>query len=295
MFEHESATPPTCHRVVAVEGRRATRYLYGVLKQKPKAVRWIGALAATALVAIGAVTLVRYSDPAIRIPRRTWHFFESPTGDPADAAALPQFSRLAPLERDDPDAGVAAAAREYAVQLIVPNLKSTDSAEVPEGQIHFERMKGLNATTGDRIEHWLADGVAVSPNDFGVRVPAHWRIMIARSDDSFFPVTALLEGVEVYRMRGHWEMLMDARQEAWQEQRDQVTARKERDVAESRAAWKAREEAKPVEEKAQAALKLATILINAGRTEAAQGRLKEVIEKFPGTAAAAEAQGLLNQ
>jgi hypothetical protein len=266
-----------------------------VLKKHQNAIRWIGALAATALVAVGAVMLVRYSDSAVRIPHRTWHFFEPPTGAPDESSTIPSLSVLAPLERDDPDAGVPAAARDYAIRLIVPNLKSPNSAEVPADRIHFERLTNLNATTGDRIEHWLTDGVAISRNDFGVRVPAHWKIIVARFDDSFFPVTALLEGVEVYRMRGHWEMLVDARQEAWQAQKDEVTARKEREVAENRAAWKAREEARPVEEKAQAALKLATILLNAGRTEAAQVRLKEVIEKYPGSSAAAEAEGLLKE
>jgi hypothetical protein len=266
-----------------------------VSKEKQNAMRWLGALATGALLITGVIAAIQRSDSAVNLPRHTWHFFEPPTGDPAEAADLPQYSLLAPLERDVPDAGVARAAREFAMKLITPNLKSPESAEFPEAAIHFERLSGLNATTDNQIEHWLADGVATARNGFGVRVPVQWRIMIGRADDSFFPVTGLLEGVEVYRMQGHAEMLLDARQRAWQERQDQAAARKANELAQNRALWKARDEARPLEDKARAALKLATILLNDGRTEPGRKRLQEVIDKFPGTTAAAEAEELLKQ
>jgi len=266
-----------------------------VLKQKEIAVRWLGALAIGALLITGVIAAIHRSDSAVNLSRRTWHFFEPPTGDPAEAAEVPPYSQLAPLELDDPDAGVAAAAREFAMKLITPNLKSPDSAEFPETKIHFERLSSVNATTDNRIEHWLASGVATARNDFGVRVPVQWRIMVGRSDDSFFPITALLEGVEIFRMPGHAQLLADGRQRAWQERQDQAAARKAQELAQNRALWKARDDARPLEDKARAALKLATILLNDGRTDAGRKRLQEVIDKFPGTTAAAEAEGLLKQ
>lgn len=266
-----------------------------MLKQTDNAVRWLGALAGATLVIFVAVTLVHYSDSAVNIPHRTWHFFEGPASEPALRPAIPQFSRLAPLDRTDPDAGVTGAAREFAMRLITPNLKFPESAEFSEPTIHLERLPLLNGTTADQIEHWLADGVVTSRNDFGARVPAHWRIMVGRADDSFFPVTALLEGIEVYRMQGHVEMLVDARQRAWQARQDQAAADKAKELAANRAVWKARDEARPLEDKAQAAFKLATILLNDGRTEPGRKRLQEVIDKFPGTKAATEAEALLKE
>jgi TolA-binding protein len=75
----------------------------------------------------------------------------------------------------------------------------------------------------------------------------------------------------------------------------QASAQKTLQLAASRAAWKALEESKPAEEKAEAALKLAQSLLDAGRTEPARKRLQELIEKFPGTRAAAKAEELLKK
>ena len=120
-----------------------------------------------------------------------------------------------------------------------------------------------------------------------MRVRSHWRILLARADDSFFPVmgTAARGLLEVYRMPGHVEMLAEARREAWQEREAQVAAQKADELAANRAVWQAIDASKPAEEKARAALNLALDLLAAGREEPARRRLQEVIDKYPGTSA----------
>ncbi len=199
----------------------------------------------------------------------------------------------APHERDDKDAGVVDAAVNFAMQLVTPDLKVAESAEFPTNAIRFERLALLNQTTGGRIEHWFVDGAVDSRNDYGVRVRSHWRILLARAADSFFPVMAQLGDFEIYRMRGHVEMLAEARRAAWQELEARPPHGRANELAANRAVWQAIDAAKPAEEKARAALKLAVDLLGAGREAPARRRLQEVIDQFPGTSAAAQAEELL--
>lgn len=253
----------------------------------------LGVIAVAMLIAVASNILIRRGNGAIRIrPPPAW---EPSRPDAAEVAVVkhPQFRLDAPQERDDIDAGVVDAARKFAIQLVPPDLKVPDSAEFPPDSIRFERLTLLTRTTGGRIEHWYVDGAVDSRNDYAVQVRSRWRIMLARADDSFFPVMAQLGDFEIYRMRGHVEMLAEARQAAWKEREDQAAAQKATELAANRALWKAIDAAKPAEEKAQAALKLAADLLAAGREEPARRRLQEVIEKFPGTNAAAQAEELL--
>jgi len=91
------------------------------------------------------------------------------------------------------------------------------------------------------------------------------------------------------------EMLAEARDAAWTQRKAKAAEKKASDLAASRAVWKAIDAARPAEEKAGAALKLAVSLLAAGREEPARRRLQEVIDKFPGTIAAAEAEALLKK
>jgi hypothetical protein len=257
------------------------------------AVVLLGVIAVATLIAVVANTLIRRGDVAIRIrPPPAWEP-SRPDAIEGAVAPHPQFQLDAPREPDDVDAGVVAAARKFATELVPPDLKVPDSAEFPDGAVRFERLTLLNQTTGGRIEHWFVNGAVDSRNDYGIQVRSHWRILLARADDSFFPVMAQLGDFEIYRMRGHVEMLAETRRAAWQEREAQAAAQKANELAASRALWKAIDAAKPAEEKARAALKLAVDLLAAGREEPARRRLQEVIDKFPGTSAAAKAAELL--
>jgi hypothetical protein len=193
------------------------------------------------------------------------------------------------------DAGVVEAARLFAMRLVMPNLAFPKSAEFPEAAIRFERLTQMNQATDSRIEHWLVDGAVDSEGRFGLKVRSRWRMLLGRDGAGFFPEMASLEGHEIYQMPDHKQLLADARQAAWNVREAQASAQKTLQLAASRAAWKALEESKPAEEKAQAALKLAQSLLDAGRTEPARKRLKELVEKFPGTRAAARAAELLKE
>ncbi len=243
------------------------------------------------LIAVAAIVLVRHGDEAIRIRQPpAWSLSRDDAGDTATRARL----RLdAPLERDNPDAGVSEAARTIAIELVPGNLKVPESARFPEDGITFERLTLLNQTTGGKIEHWYVAGAVESQNDYGVRVSSRWRVLLARADDSFFPVMAQLGDFEIYRMPGYMEMLADARQAAWQERESQAVAKKADELALNRAVWQAIDAAKPAEEKARAAFKLAVDLLAAGREEPARRRLQEVIDKYPGTKAARDAEKML--
>lgn len=246
------------------------------------------------LVTSAAVILVRRNDSAIqnsRLQERTT------VGSTAAAAArsATQTPRLAaPDERQGIDDGVAEAARQFAIQFVTPELKYPESALFPESSIRLERYALMNFSTGNRIEHWYVDGAVDSRNDYGVQVGSRWRIMIGRVDDKFFPVVVTLEGLPVYQMRGHVAMLQDARLAEAQQKAALAEANKAEELAENRAAWQASAAAKPAEQKAREALKLALALLDAGRIEPAHRRLREIIEKFPDTAAAAEAEQMLN-
>jgi hypothetical protein len=193
------------------------------------------------------------------------------------------------------DTGVFDAARVFATRLVTPNLASPKSAVFPEETIRFERLTQMNQTTDSRIEHWLVDGAVDSDGRFGLKIRSRWRLLLGRDGAGFFPEIAALGGHEIYQMPDHRQLLADARQAAWDRRQAQESARKTLELAESRAAWKALVESKPAEEKAQAALKLAQSLLDAGRAEPARKRLQELIEKFPGTRAAAEAEELLKK
>ncbi|MGQ0634540.1 MAG: tetratricopeptide repeat protein [Planctomycetaceae bacterium] len=248
----------------------------------------VGALA---LVAVALGLLVPRRGRAIDIPP---HAYRTITGA-GDAGAELRLRRPAPTEQADRDAGVAEAAREFAIELVTPSLKRRESSAFPPIAIRFERLDVLNAVTDGKIEHWLVDGVVHSKNDHGIAVPSQWRIVLGRSDDSFFPIIAALEGFAIYHLRSHPDLIREARQVTLQKRQAEAAAKKAQEAAEKSAVWQALEAAKPPEAKAQAALKLALNLLAAGRKEAAFRRLHEIIEQFPDTDAAAQARKLLEK
>jgi hypothetical protein len=154
----------------------------------------LGVIAIAALTAVAANNLIKRSDAGFRIrPPPAW----TPSRPDSEAAVQKAFHLDAPRERANIDAGVADAARKFAIQLVTPDLKVPESAEFPEDAIRFERLILLNQTTAGRIEHWLVDGAVDSRNDFGIRVRSHWRMLLARADDGFFPVMAQLGDFEI--------------------------------------------------------------------------------------------------
>jgi hypothetical protein len=198
-----------------------------------------------------------------------------------------------PAEAEKIDDGVVEAAREFAIRLVTPAFKATGPAEFPEHSIRFERLAFMHASTGGKMEHWLVDGV-VAAKDGGIR-RSQWRMIIARLDDSFLPVMASLDGVEIYHLRSHPQLLMDVREAEIQNREWQAAAAKAEELAAKRAVWKEIDATRSAEQKAEAALKLAVSLLDAGRIEPARKRLEGVIDKFPDTRAAAEAAQLLEK
>ncbi len=267
----------------------------GTVNRNRIAAKLLGAVAVVSLLAVVVGTFVRYSDGAVRIPPPPAWSPDAPDEDQNAVDPEPQFRLDAPSSDDGADAGVEDAARDYAIKFVTPDLKNPESAEFPKEAIRFKRLDLLNRTTGGKIEHWFVDGAVDSKNDYGAMVRSHWRILLGRTEDSFFPVMAILEEFGIYRMRGHVQMLAEARQAAWQRLEVAAAEQKAKELAASRAVWKAIETAKPDEEKAAAALKLAVSLLDVGRKEAAQRRLQEIIEKFPDTSAAARAAELLKE
>lgn len=253
--------------------------------RKRRLARSLGAIAVAASVVLAMIALARRSDSAVR-PAGT-------RSDKAGSVSTPTPRLAAPEERKGVNDGVVDAARQFAVQFVTPELKYPASAGFPESSIRFERFVLMNFSTGDRIEHWFVDGGVDSKNDYGVVVRSRWRVMLGRSNDLFFPVVVSLEGHPVYQMRGHVEMLQDARRADQQQKEAQAAAKKATDLAVNRALWQANAAAKPDEQKASEALKMARDLLEAGRNEPARRRLQEIVEKFPGTSAAAEAEELL--
>lgn len=75
----------------------------------------------------------------------------------------------------------------------------------------------------------------------------------------------------------------------------QAAEKRAKELPGKRAAWQAQSAAKTAEQKAQDALRMAVDLLNAGRREPALRRLREVVEKYPGTSAAEEADALLKK
>jgi hypothetical protein len=257
--------------------------------------RVLGAAAGGTLIAFAVVVLVLSQGPAVRISPRPARRPLAEPPEPTTPLADPQLTLPAPRDGADDDAGVADAAWQLAIRFVKPNLVSPDTAEFPEGAIRVQPLDMLNYTTDGRIRHWLVDGAVRSRNGYGVMVRSRWRILLGRADDTFFPVTATLEGLEIFRTRGHVEMLAEARKAASEQRQRTAAEQKAKELAANRAVWKAIDEAKPADEKAAAALKLAVSLLNAGRKEPARRRLQEVIEKFPDTPSAAEAAELLQQ
>ncbi|HEY3963318.1 MAG TPA: hypothetical protein VGM05_02095 [Planctomycetaceae bacterium] len=257
--------------------------------------RLLAALAVMGFVTLIAVTMVRRSDSPIRTPRTPVRMVDrsTPGGTAQSAAPTPRLD--APDERHGIDDGVADAARQFAIQFVTPELKFPETAQFPEDSIYLEPVTMMNLSTGDRIEHWQVDGEVESKNDHGLFVRSRWRIMIGRVDDKFFPVVVSLEGFPVYQMRGHVAMLQDARRADVQRKTAQVDAKNAKELAENRALWQSNAAAKPAERKAREALKLAVDLLDAGRHEPAHRRLQEIIERYPDTSAAAEAEKLLEQ
>ncbi len=255
----------------------------------------LGAGVAGTLIAFAAAVLIRSQGPAIRISPRPAHRPMAAPAEPTAPLAESQLTLPAPRDGDDDDAGVADAARQFAILFVKPNLVSPETAEFPEAAIHIERLTLLNQTTDGRVRHWMVDGAVRSRNEYGVMVRSRWQILAGRADDTFFPIMASLEGSEIFRTRGHVEMLAEARKTAWEQRQRTAADQKANEIAANRAVWKAIDEAKPAEEKAAAALKLAVSLLNAGRKAPARRRLLEVIDKFPDTPAAAEASELLQQ
>jgi hypothetical protein len=254
--------------------------------------RLAGAGLLIVLVAVGGSMLYRRSAAAIEIRHR-------PTG--VTATLIPQDSTestlasKAPSDRDDADAGVAEAARQFAITLITPELKQPDSATFPADAIRLERLKLMDRMTDGAIEHWLVDGAVDSRNDYGYSVRSCWRMMVARRADSFLPVLASLEGIEVYYLRSHADLLAEGREDAIRRRNAAASKKKTRSIAGKRAVWKALEAVKSEETKAQAALRLAVDLLAAGRTEPAHRRLQELIDNYPETEAAEKAAKLLKK
>lgn len=259
------------------------------------AAKLLGTVAVVILLAAAVGMLIRHSDGAIKIPSPPAWTPDSRAEDLIATGAEPQFQLDAPTAGDDRDAGVVDAARTYAIQFVTPDLKNPESAIFQKEAIRFERLELLNRTTGRKIEHWFVFGAVDSTNGYGATVRSSWRILLGRTDEKFFPVMVMLEEFAIYRFRGHVAMLAEARQAAWQERAAREAAQKANELAVSRAMWKAIEAAKSEEEKAQAALKLAVSLLEAGRTAPARRRLQEVIDKFPDTNAAAQAEELLKK
>jgi hypothetical protein len=216
------------------------------------------------------------------------------TGAPEESAlAGPRLQLPAPREPQDGDDGVAEAARQFAIQLVSPDLARPESAEISPEAISVTSLVLVGKSNGGRIDEWLVDGAVDSKNRYGLTVRSHWKMVVGRSAGCFFPIRAALEGVQIFRMRGDVEMLAEARRAEVQLREEQAADQKAKELAANRAAWKALDEAKPAEEKADAALKLALSLLDAGREEPARRRLQEVIDKFPETRAAARAAELL--
>lgn len=198
-------------------------------------------------------------------------------------------------DSDDPDAGVAEAARAFAIELVTPNLAYPESADFPAEAVHVGSALPMNIYSEGRMPHWLVDGAVDSLTDRGARVRSSWRLVLERSDGEFLPVLASLEGREIFYLRGHREMLLEARMAALEERKLEKARKKREELAREQSIRRSIEASKPVETKAQAALKLAVDLLTAGRTEAARRRLQEVIERFPDTSAAAQAEELLQK
>lgn len=263
------------------------------MDRKQVAVRLAVAISAVAIVAVATVLIVRRSNSAIRAPRPEQRVFPGSVGAGDVASTAPRLD--APVERRGIDDGVADAARKFAIQFVTPELKFPQSASFPESSIRLERFGMMNNSTGDTIEHWYVDGAVDAINDYGVQVRSWWRIMIGREADTFFPVVVSLEGAPVYQMSGHVAMLQDARRDNQQRKTDEANAKKAKELAANRAVWQANAAAKPAEQKAREELKLAVDLLESGRREPAVRRLQAIIEKYPDTSAAGEAQVLLDQ
>jgi TolA-binding protein len=86
-----------------------------------------------------------------------------------------------------------------------------------------------------------------------------------------------------------------AKIQADRDKKAKEAAKRAKELPAKRAAWQAQEEAKSAEQKAQEALRLAIDLLEADRREPAHRRLREIIEKYPDTKAAAEARSLLKK
>ena len=86
-----------------------------------------------------------------------------------------------------------------------------------------------------------------------------------------------------------------ARIQAERDKKAKEAEKRAKELPSKRAAWQAQEEAKSAEQKAQESLRLAIDLLEADRREPAHRRLREIIEKYPDTKAAAEARSLLKK
>jgi hypothetical protein len=176
---------------------------------------------------------------------------------------------------------------------VTPALNAPAAVEFPEQSIRFERLAFMHSSTGGKMDHWLVDGV-VAARAGGIR-QSRWRMVVARLNDSFLPITVSLEGVEIYHLRSHVQLLVDVREAEIHNRESQASAAKAEELAAKRAVWKEIDATRPAEQKAEAALKLAVSLLDAGRIEPAHKRLQDVIAKFPDTRAAAEAAELLEK
>ncbi|MBS0264120.1 MAG: hypothetical protein JSS02_19445 [Planctomycetes bacterium] len=260
--------------------------------------RWvliISAVVGVLLGAAGSAWALRYSDSPIRgdVSRP---FNAGPPGEqPHPTDGLVPAELPAPVDRQQADDGVAVAARQFARQLVPPRLKFPESAEFPEDSTRLQPFTIMNETTGPVYEHWSVDGVVESRNQYGIPIRSAWRAMVGRTNDRFFLVFASLEGQPIYQMTGHAHLLQAARQ-AYQERLTAAEqSRKQRQLAADRAAWRASAAAKPEEQKAREMLKLAEMLLRAGRREPAHRRLLEVINQYPYSQAAVEAELLLGK
>ncbi|MGQ0634629.1 MAG: hypothetical protein ACT4QC_08460 [Planctomycetaceae bacterium] len=210
----------------------------------------------------------------------------------------------APVAPADPNAGVRHAAQQFAIKLVTPRLKAPATADFPKDSIAFERMETLKDDKGETLRRWLVQGGVDAENSFGAKLRSRWTMILGNSGDSFYPLVVEFEGAEIFRLPSYSSVVAQAE---IVKQSSKKQEKREREVAtdrdDGRAAPKSDEKPKPElspeeqaamnEKQAGSVLEQAKALRRKDRDSAADRRLREIVEKFPGTKAAAEAEKLL--
>ena len=201
----------------------------------------------------------------------------------------------APTGSPESDDGVVDAAVQFASLLVRPRLKHPDSAEFPTRRIQWEAFAQMNFVTGIQCRHWFIEGVVEARNDYGVQVARPWRVLLRRSQDRFSPVVVTLDGKPIFEVAGYALLLQDSRRTEAERKTALEEDKKAKKLAADRALWQAKAASKTPEQKAQVEIKLAKELLRIGRDEPAERRFREIIEKYPGTETAREAEQLLQE